>query len=101
MLFKGAFSGLRQFIATDSPLKMMKDVFYFTSKALFVLKIFKFLIAILSKWQFRTYISLQQYFSYFILIISLTDFIVNTETYINILMIVITKIKRILTKYEA
>ena len=36
-------SGLRQFFATVSPLKMMKNAFYFTVKALFVLKIFKFL----------------------------------------------------------
>ena len=42
-MFKGALSGLRQFLATESPLKMMKNAFYFTSKALFVLKIFKFL----------------------------------------------------------
>ena len=41
--FKGALSGLRQFLATESPLKTMKNVFYFNSKALFVLKIFKFL----------------------------------------------------------
>ena len=41
--FKGALSGLGQFLATESPLKMMKNAFYFTSKALFVLKIFKFL----------------------------------------------------------
>ena len=40
---KGALSGLRQFLATESPLKLMKNVFYFISKALFVLKIFKFL----------------------------------------------------------
>ena len=40
---KGALSGLRQFLATESPLKTMKNTFYFTSKALFVLKIFKFL----------------------------------------------------------
>ena len=40
---KGAFSGLRQFLATESPLKMMKNAFYFNSKALFVLKIFKLL----------------------------------------------------------
>ena len=39
---KGALSGLRQFLATESPLKMMRNAFYFTSKALFVLKIFKF-----------------------------------------------------------
>ena len=41
-LIKGALSGLRQFLATESPLQMMKNAFYFTSKALFVLKIFKF-----------------------------------------------------------
>ena len=35
--------GLRQFLATESSFKMMKNVFYFTLKALFVLKIFKFL----------------------------------------------------------
>ena len=40
---KGALSHLRQFLATKSPLKMMKNAFYFTSKALFVLKMFKFL----------------------------------------------------------
>ena len=42
-LLKGTLSGLRQFLATESPLKLMKNAFYFTSKALFVLKIFKFL----------------------------------------------------------
>ena len=36
-------SGLRQVLATESPLKVMKNAFYFTSKALFVLKILKFL----------------------------------------------------------
>ena len=40
---KGALSGLRKFLATESPLKMMKNTFYFTSKALSVLNIFKFL----------------------------------------------------------
>ena len=35
--------GLRQCLANKSPLKMMKNVFYFTSKVLFVVKIFKFL----------------------------------------------------------
>ena len=40
---KGALSGLRQFLTTESPLKKMKNTFYFTSKALFVLKIFQFL----------------------------------------------------------
>ena len=41
--FKGALSGLRQLLAAESPLKIMKNAFYFTSNALFVLKIFKFL----------------------------------------------------------
>ena len=40
---KSALYGLRKFMATESTLKMMKNVFYFTLKALFVLKIFKFL----------------------------------------------------------
>ena len=31
---KGALSGLRQFLSTESPLKLMKNAFYFTSKAL-------------------------------------------------------------------
>ena len=42
-VLKGALSGLRQFFATESPLKTMKNAFYFTSKALFVLKIYRFL----------------------------------------------------------
>ena len=41
--FKGALSELRQFLITQSPLKMVKNAFCFTLKALFVLKIFKFL----------------------------------------------------------
>ena len=40
---KGALSGLRQFLAIESPLKMMENAFYLTSKALSVLKIFTFL----------------------------------------------------------
>ena len=40
---KSALSGLRQFLPAEGPLKMTKNTFYFTSKALFVLKIFKFL----------------------------------------------------------
>ena len=43
LLLKGAHPGLRQFLAAENPLKMMKNTFYFTSKALFVLKMFKFL----------------------------------------------------------
>ena len=42
-LLKGPLSGLRQFLASESPLKLMKNAFYFTSKFIFVLKIVKFL----------------------------------------------------------
>ena len=42
----GPLSGLSQFLATESPLKMMQHAFYFTLKALFVLKTFKFLFSI-------------------------------------------------------
>ena len=52
---KGALSGLRQFLAAESPLKMMKNVFYFTSKVLFVLKIFKFLFCHVAKWLDKKY----------------------------------------------
>ena len=42
--FKGALSGLKQFLATESSLnKNDENAFYFTSKAAFVLKIFMFL----------------------------------------------------------
>ena len=41
--FKGSLLGLRQFLANETLLKMMKKAFYFTLKALFILKIFKFL----------------------------------------------------------
>ena len=41
--FKGVPSGLRQLLITESSLEMMKNYFYFTSKSLFVLNIFKFL----------------------------------------------------------
>ena len=42
---KGTLSDLTPFLAAENPLKMMKNVlfFFFTSKTLFVLKIFKFL----------------------------------------------------------
>ena len=43
LYLKGALSGQRQFLANESALKMMKNVFYLTLKALFVLKIFRFL----------------------------------------------------------
>ena len=40
---KGVLSEVRQFSATENPLKMMKNAFYFPLIALFVLKILKFL----------------------------------------------------------
>ena len=47
--FKVALSGLRQFLATKSLLQMIKNAFYFTSKALFILKIFKSLSCFFGK----------------------------------------------------
>ena len=41
--FKGALSGLIPFLGAESFLKMMRNTFHFTLKALFVAKIFKFL----------------------------------------------------------
>ena len=41
---KSTLSSLRRFLAFQSPLKMMKNAFYFTSKALFVLKVFMFFL---------------------------------------------------------
>ena len=38
--FKGTLSSLRQFSATKSLLKMIRNALYFTLKALFFLKIF-------------------------------------------------------------
>ena len=43
LFLKGALSGLRQFLANESPLKMIKNAFYFTLKAPFILKTFKLL----------------------------------------------------------
>ena len=45
---KGALLGLRQFLLTESPLKMMENAFYFIVKALFVLKVRK--IRLISKF---------------------------------------------------
>ena len=50
---KGALSSVKQFLTAESLLKLMKNAFYFTSKALFVLKIFKFLSRLfghVAKW---------------------------------------------------
>ena len=40
--FKGPISGLRQVLTIESPLKMIKNTFYFTFKVLSVLEIFIF-----------------------------------------------------------
>ena len=40
LVLKGALSNLRQFLATESPLKMMKSIFCFTL-ALFLLEVFQ------------------------------------------------------------
>ena len=41
-LRQGTLSSVRQFLTIESPLKVMKNAFYFTSKSLFVLKILTF-----------------------------------------------------------
>ena len=41
--FKGTLSGLRQFLATEIPLKVKENAFYFALKAFLILKTFKFL----------------------------------------------------------
>ena len=51
IIFKGALSGLRQFLATEISLKMVKNAFYFTLKALFVHEIFKFFLDFLDMWK--------------------------------------------------
>ena len=35
VFLKGALSGLKQLLTTQNPLNMMKNAFYFTSKAIF------------------------------------------------------------------
>ena len=53
---KGQLSGLRQFLAIESPLKMIKNAFYFTFKALFVLKITFFCLDFLLKVLFMFFL---------------------------------------------
>ena len=36
---RGTLSGLRQFLASENPFKIIKNAFYFTLKPLFVLKV--------------------------------------------------------------
>ena len=42
-IIKDSLTCWKQFLATGSSLKIMKNAFYYTLKALFVLKIFRFL----------------------------------------------------------
>ena len=43
LLIKDAISNLTQVLAVERLLRMMENAFYFISRALFILKIFKFL----------------------------------------------------------
>ena len=49
-MFEGPLLGMRQFLVCESPLKMMKNAFYFTLKALFVLEIFALTFLYVEKW---------------------------------------------------
>ena len=50
---KGALAGLKHFLATESPFKMMKNTFYFNLKSVFVLKIFNFLSGLFGRKEKR------------------------------------------------
>ena len=52
-ILNDTLSGLRQFLATGSPLKMLTIAFYFMLKALFVLKILKFLSSLVGQVEKR------------------------------------------------
>ena len=47
-VFKGALSDLRQFLATENPLKVIANAVYFTLEVFFVLKLFNFCYDFLS-----------------------------------------------------
>ena len=49
--FKDALSGLRQFLATENSLRMIKNAFYFTLKALFVTRYLNFCLDFLVMWK--------------------------------------------------
>ena len=65
LIFKGALSCLRQFLATESPLKMMEAAFNFTLKPLFVLNILKFSFRFFGHVQSPTKIVAQNIFPQF------------------------------------
>ena len=50
-MLKGALSGLRQFLATESPLKVMKKAFYFTKKLFSFSRYFSFYLDFLVLYQ--------------------------------------------------
>ena len=47
---KGTLLSLSQYLANESSLKIMENAFYFTLKALFVLKIFKFPLLVIQNF---------------------------------------------------
>ena len=49
--FKSALLGLKQLLAIESPLKMMKNASYFTSKAVSFSKIFRFFLDVFIIYQ--------------------------------------------------
>ena len=55
-IVKNAVSGLRQFLANESPWKIMKNAFCFILKALSVLKIFKYMSWLFGHVENRTWL---------------------------------------------
>ena len=47
---KGTLLSLSQYLANESSLKIMENAFFFTLKALFVLKIFKFPLLVIQNF---------------------------------------------------
>ena len=47
---KGTLLSLSQYLANESSLKIMENAFYFTLKALFVLKIFEFPLLVIQNF---------------------------------------------------
>ena len=58
--FKCTLPSLRQFLATESPLKMMKNAPYLILKAFLVLKIFVF---VLNFWSYQKMARLERYYN--------------------------------------
>ena len=82
--FKGAHLGLRQFLATESSLKMMKNAFYLTLKALFVLKIFCLDFLVMRKNSLIRKINLISKFVTLQFPLHLRDYLKKTSIKINV-----------------